>query len=207
MSEPLRTIDAQELLELYQSGIRDFNRIDLDDDDLSEVTLSGILLQYARVAWVDLSRSVFADADLTGTTLTGSMLWRTNFSRAQLTYTDLSRVNLIRGVLREASLRHAVLIKADLRLCDLREADLTGADLRRTDLRYADLRGACLEGAKLSGARLTGIQVDESSQGTLDAHRKFNYCSLINAPNPLRGVIISGSKVNRQQRLSVITKS
>lgn len=45
MSDELKTIDSSQLLELYNLGERNFNSIDLDDDDLSEVDLTGIHLR------------------------------------------------------------------------------------------------------------------------------------------------------------------
>jgi uncharacterized protein YjbI with pentapeptide repeats len=164
MSEQMRTLDSQEVLKLYRSGERNFSHIDLDDDDLSEVNLTGAIFQHAHMAWVDLSRSVFVDADLTGSTLTGAMLWRVIFLRAKLNCTDFSRTTMIHAALGEADLSQAILIKADLRLADLRHANLQGADLRRADLRYADLRGAQLVGAKLDGARFTGAKIDDNYQ-------------------------------------------
>ncbi len=166
MSEKIRTIDSHEVLKLYDSGERDFSHIDLDDDDLSEVILAGAIFKYTHLAWVDLSHSVFVDADLTGSTLTGAMLWRVTFLRAKLNCTDFSRAIMIHADLGQADLSQAILIKADLRLADLRHANLQGADLRRADLRYADLRGAQLHGAKLDGAKLTGAKIDDKTQHT-----------------------------------------
>lgn len=177
MSEQMRTIDSQEVLRLYSSGERDFSHIDLDDDDLSEVILTGAIFKYAHLAWVDLSHSAFVDADLTGSTLTGAMLWRVIFLRAKLNCTDFSRAIMIHAALGQADLSQAILIKADLRLADLRNANLQGADLRRADLRYADLRGAQLIGAKFDGAKLTGAKFDDSVQdtpGRLPHHQTYS---------------------------------
>ncbi len=119
-------MDADKLIQRYNSGERNFRDVSLREADLRGVDLSG--------------------ADLSGANLYGADLRKANLSGA-----DLRKANLY-GV----DLRKACLYEADLREADLYAAELGGANLGRANLYGADLSGADLHGADLTSTDLTG---------------------------------------------------
>lgn len=120
--------DAEDLLERYARGDRDFRGLDLHG-----VSLCAADLRDSNLSEADLSQVDFSDADLTD---------------AVLTLSNLNEANLIQAVLCGANLRDANLSEAELAGANLAGADLTGADLRA-----ADLAGACLDGTILVRTR------------------------------------------------------
>lgn len=113
---------AEELLQRYRSGDRDFRGIKLTDIFLRDVCLTGI----------DLSFADLPGAFLMGVSLRGANLRRANFMGAFLIYAqlrnaDLTQANLTDAWLTRANLQHACLIDADLTRTDLTKANLHGA--------------------------------------------------------------------------------
>jgi uncharacterized protein YjbI with pentapeptide repeats len=128
---------AQELLERYQQGERNFSGIDLQD-----ASLQNISLRHSDLLGANLRGANLYHADLRGTNLSGADLWRAD--------------------LRQANLQGAILHNADLRDTNMREANLRGAILRDADLRDALLWRANLHEADLQGADLRGANIDFS---------------------------------------------
>jgi hypothetical protein len=118
---PHAPISAEELLERYAGGDRDFRNVDLPEASLREADLTGINLAGADLSETDLTSAILARGDLRGT----------YFQSAHLGGADLRRANLSEA--------------------DLNGADLTGADLSGADIRGADFRGALLDGTNLVG--------------------------------------------------------
>jgi len=113
---------AEELLQGYRSGDRDFRGVKLTDIFLRDVCLTGI----------DLSFADLRGASLMGVNLRGANLRRANFTGAFLIYAqlkaaDLTQANLTDAWLTRANLQHACLIDADLTRTDLTKANLHGA--------------------------------------------------------------------------------
>lgn len=112
-------IPINELLSQYAAGERDFRGVNLSDQFLVGVDLSG--------------------ADLSEARLHGAVLEAANLTRVNLMRTDLSGANL-----RGADLTRANLVKANLQGANLRGADLSGAEMTEANLTGADLGGAIL---------------------------------------------------------------
>jgi len=113
---------AEELLQRYRSGDRDFRGVKLTDIFLRDVCLTGI----------DLSFADLRGASLMGVNLGGANLRRANFTGAFLIYAhlrnaDLTQAKLMDAWLTRANLQHACLIDADLTRTDLTKANLHGA--------------------------------------------------------------------------------
>ncbi|WP_299488135.1 pentapeptide repeat-containing protein [Acaryochloris sp. IP29b_bin.137] len=150
---------AEELLERYAAGERDFRNIqDIgfgnSDSFLSQVNLSGI--------------------DLSGSVLEERFMERTNFTKAILRETNFFESVLDGAIFREADLTNASLYFADLDRADLThakliEANLGGASMIGANLTGADLTGADLHGTYLDGANLTDANLFEAFIGDQEA--------------------------------------
>jgi serine/threonine-protein kinase len=120
---------ADELLNDYAKGKRDFTSRDLS------------LLNLSKVA-------------LTGANFHQSKLHKANLQGANLFNADFGRASLNQAILKNANLARAYLSHADLQGADLRGADLSYAYLSHANLRGANLCGADLTGAKISDEQL-----------------------------------------------------
>jgi uncharacterized protein YjbI with pentapeptide repeats len=110
---------AEDLLQRYATGERNFRDADLPRGCLAGANLRGSDLNAADLVSADLTDAVLIDA-------------------------NLCDADLRRAVLRGATLRGSRLSGADLS-----GADLTGADLEGADIRHADFSEASLRAAKL----------------------------------------------------------
>ena len=146
--------ELQEAHERYEKG-------ELSQQEIEEgwVQLNGIMLQFADLRCMDLSRITLRGASLKHAELNCSDLRSTVLDDALLDKAKLTFATLV-----DASLVNCSLVSADLSHCDLTGANLWGANLTHTDLRHAilknaNLRGAILVETNLEGADLTGSNV------------------------------------------------
>lgn len=210
-------MNAEELLEKYASGIRDFTGIHLGEAsligaNLTDIMLQGANLNVANLSSANLSRSNLSDAKLNVSRLSGANLSGANLSRASLNVANLIRsilvdanmpdvsmirAELVRSDLSRANLRRANMSESDLREVRLRSTDLTGAILTRVDLRNSVLTGATLEGADLHAANLGRADLNGALLRNVELrHASLNRASL-NGANlrgaNLRWVDLSGA--------------
>jgi uncharacterized protein YjbI with pentapeptide repeats len=90
----VEVMSAEELLERYAAGERDFGGIDLKEADLTGTDLSDINLSNANLIDVDLSEANLTSADLSGVRFTNVNLYGTDLAGINLTNVDLrSTVN------------------------------------------------------------------------------------------------------------------
>jgi uncharacterized protein YjbI with pentapeptide repeats len=137
--------------------------------DLSEVDLSGAILNEANFSRAFLFGVNFSNAELKGVNLSNSdlrkaKLGKSNLIKANLYNADIFEADLNSATLREADLRHtfawfADFSEADLRIADLSFAFLQQAKFSRADLSGAKLISADLDQADLSGANLTNADL------------------------------------------------
>jgi uncharacterized protein YjbI with pentapeptide repeats len=146
-----KVMTAEELLERYASGERDFSRAELSNTNLSELDLSG---------------SDFTEAHMEGVILQGACLQNCNFLSA-----SLSNANLINTDLRESNFLEATLY----------ETNLSSANLTGTKFDLAWLVGAILNTANLSNASLSGTSLENASLvDALLENTIFSYTTLVN---------------------------
>ncbi|MEM6447139.1 MAG: pentapeptide repeat-containing protein [Cyanobacteria bacterium J06642_2] len=93
---------AEELLEQYAAGERDFRKSNLRGANLARarlwyVNLRGADLTEADLRGVDFRRSNMMDTTLANANLQGASLRRTNFARANLQGANLERTDLSAG--------------------------------------------------------------------------------------------------------------
>jgi uncharacterized protein YjbI with pentapeptide repeats len=136
------SLGAEELLDRYASGDRDFRRLDLQGLSLRGVDLSACNLAGADLSEADLTEAILADAGLRDADLQSCRLHRT----------------VLRG--------------SDLRGADLSDSDLSGADLSQADIRGADFTGCDLRGTILVQTlrnRHTNFEGQDLSEAICDA--------------------------------------
>ena len=128
-AKPIK-VSAEEILQAYSSGRKNFGLKDLSMLDLQKV---------------NLSESKFH----------GSKLVKTNFQGA-----DLNRVIFTNSDLRQAMFRNADLNKALFKSSNLEGVDLRGANLSNANFSQTKLKGANFCGANLSNTNLTPEQLE-----------------------------------------------
>ncbi len=154
---------AEELLERYAAGERDFRGAELIGENmggaiLARVNLGGALLRDANLHGVD-----FRYANLKRALLIGANLQRADLRSSNLNQSDLEETFLQGANLQMAFFEGANLIGANLEAADLELAHFAGAVLRRANLRGANLRFADLLGADLQDTNLIGTNFQEAN--------------------------------------------
>ncbi len=102
-------MDAQDLLQRYARGQRDFSHADLQSADLSHQNLSGIGLAQANLSGANLT-----GADLHAANLRQAILKGANLTGANLTAANLRRTNFMDALLDTACLESAAMLGAIL---------------------------------------------------------------------------------------------
>ncbi|MFB6274541.1 MAG: pentapeptide repeat-containing protein [Halothece sp.] len=128
-SSSSRKLTANDVINQYKKGRRDFSEVNLYQLDLQEA---------------NLNRSIFRNAQLI----------QVNFQKADLREADFANGNLRRISLREAKLHNAFFSSADLQKADFRKADLTLANFKDAKLAEANFCGANLTNAKITEKQL-----------------------------------------------------
>jgi uncharacterized protein YjbI with pentapeptide repeats len=152
----IEVMTAEELLERYAAGERDFSGIRVSAEeydtifegrDLSGINLCGSTLS-GNWSGVNLSK-----ARLRGITGDGWDLRQGNLSQANLSGTDFIQCDLT-----GCNFTEAILVGTVFRQAVIDEANFTGANLRGADLSEADLEGANFSGTNLQG--VGGVNID-----------------------------------------------
>ena len=131
---------AQQLLELYNGGERNFQRIKLIGAELNGAFLCDADFSYAEMMLASLNEVAMVNTKLNRAYLSGA-----DFIDAYLDRAELIKADLVGADLDGASLCHANLTGCNFGGANLRGANLTGANLTE----------AILIGANLTGANLT----------------------------------------------------
>ncbi|MDY6781797.1 MAG: pentapeptide repeat-containing protein [Cyanobacteriota bacterium] len=152
-------MDADELLQRYAAGERNFQRLNL----------RGINLRGA-----DLRKINFGRTDLTEADLREANLSQANFNFAKLSRANLSKANLSKTQLSDASLIAANLSEANLSESYLNKAKLCGVSVLRNGWMTVNLNGcnlykADLSGTDISGLRLINVQLIEANLAEVQA--------------------------------------
>ena len=169
-------ITAEEFLQRYKEGERDFTGINLAGVDLSGKTLEyPISLSQANLSNANLSNANLVKVNLIGANLQGANLKSTNLQQADLIQANLSGANLTK-----ANLNYARLIQANLSQAKLSETQLSSANLTTANLSSANLTQAILNSANLIGADLSQAKVTKVNLSYADLRGvKLNGVSLV----------------------------
>ena len=127
---------AEELLERYATGERDFKGVDLSGVDLKDAELRGINLSQANLSGTDLS-----GADLSG------------YGFQQNTHPISS------------DLTDSVLINANLSWANLKFVDFSRSDLSGVDSTFSECGGTIFDDSIMIGVNFTGIKGSFSVDG------------------------------------------
>jgi DNA-binding XRE family transcriptional regulator len=150
-------LSAEDLLERYAAGERDFSGIYLIRLKFGKkfpmgVDLSGINLSGSNLSESDLRKVNLSGANLSGADLSNCWIKKANLSEANLSGADLSNC-----LIENANLSGANLSGANLKNTQMTESNLSGADLTSANLVYTILTGANLTNANLTDAHFTYV--------------------------------------------------
>jgi Pentapeptide repeats (8 copies) len=156
---------AEELLERYSAGERDFSGVTIKSGNLINANLRDINL---------------SDTDLSFTLLIATQLQGANLSEAclegaNLTCADLSCANLSRATL-NGNLIGTSFYKAQMSGVVMYKANLTGANFQFANLQSSDLGATILIGTNFFGADLRDSNLEEAS-----GIANFTEANLLNA--------------------------
>ena len=157
-------ISAEEFLQRYEEGERDFTGVNLAGVNLSGKTLeSNVSLSQANLSNANLANAKLIQVNLIGSNLQGANLNSTNLQSADLIGANLSGANLTKAILYSARLIQANFSQAKLSEANLNSANLTTANLSRANLTQASLSSANLTGADLSQAKVTKVNLSSAN--------------------------------------------
>lgn len=145
----LETVSIKDIQTKYQSGERNFQKLQLRRINLRGAILRGVNLQGSDLSYADLR-----NADLSNANLSECYLNEANLTGAKLRKANLKSAYLIKAYLTNVNLSNAI----------LKEAYLTGAFLTKANLMKADLSGALLNGTQISGVYLKGATYDRNTR-------------------------------------------
>ena len=151
---------AQQLLELYHGGERNFQAIELIGAELNgaflcDADFSQAEMMLASLNEVSMEQTKLNHAFLSGADLIDACLYKAELIKANLVGADLTQANLT-----EANLTGCNLGGANLSNADLSKANLTEAILIGTNLQNANLQGAIILGTNFSEANLENTTFD-----------------------------------------------
>lgn len=186
----MQRVNSAELLEQYTSGQRNFEYLDLSENNwfeanLREANFTGSNLTRVYMPYANLSQVSFRQSQLTHAELSDAKLGQSDLTNANLICANLCRANLRNATLRRANLSGANLTKVDLSNADLSDANLSNADLTGANLSKANLSNANLSGANFFRARKVDFTDACSDKTTIypDGYRKHDelgWISLLN---------------------------
>ena len=201
-------MEADELLQRYARGERDFRGVELFDDEYFDDE------PFRRKSPVNLKNADLTGINLAGADLSHAGLKGVNFSYADLSGANLSNVDQIEeefdtcapmNDLQESedvfiNLSYTKLSKANLTNADLTGADLTGADLSNVDLTNTLLEDVKLIAANLCNASLSGLDLshlDLSNAKLVEADLTFTDLTFTNLTGAdLTGADLSGANID-----------
>ena len=140
---------AEEILEAYDSGIREFRFAKLDDADFSGEILIGASFYGSSMRAANFTGAQLTHAQLKGADLTGA-----NLNGAQVNATDLIGANFTKATFRNADLTGAALCGANCY-----QADFSEAWLNNCNMSEALFKGSRLIRSKLSSVQFVDVDV------------------------------------------------
>jgi uncharacterized protein YjbI with pentapeptide repeats len=156
-----------QVLSDYRNGRINFSNISMQNADMSNVSLPGIIFTGS-----DLSATNFSNSDLTGAIFADCNLSRCLFDKAVLKNSNFECANLTR-----ASIRGVVIDKTIFRKANFMWAHLCGNDLVRADLTDAVLDWSCLIGTNISDEQAAAIP-EQALLTRSSQHSEKDYASL-----------------------------
>jgi len=165
LTSPDPPTSAQELLERYNAGERNFAGAQLSEAQLAGAQLAGASLAGANLDSADLRGADLSGANLLRASLKDANLRMTKLPKSKLDGADLTRAELTQAFMNGADAAAATFVGATLEMAELESADLSWAKLKGARLVNARMRGAKLLAADFEGADLqgtTGVRFNSS---------------------------------------------
>lgn len=131
--KPKVQLTAEQVLNEYSQGNRNFSEHNLNQLNLSSAKLAGAKFIKSTLIGINLQSSDLHKANF----------YNTNLAQANLKNTDLQNAEFVRANLKNTDLQNA----------NLRQANLTNAILKEANLRGANLTGAKVEDEQLKEAK------------------------------------------------------
>ncbi|MEM8545528.1 MAG: pentapeptide repeat-containing protein [Cyanobacteria bacterium P01_H01_bin.119] len=202
-------MNAEELLERYAAGHRDFTGVNLNETSLIGADLPHLVLRNASLNVTNLNSTNLSHGDFAGASfnvsrlsganlsfanLAGAKLNVANLIRAVATGANLTRVSMVRAELLRTELSNSNLSQANLSESDLKESRLRWADLSQANLSRADLRFSVLTAANLKSANLQAANLSRANlSGTNLVGAELRHANLTGAN--LRGANLRGANL------------
>jgi uncharacterized protein YjbI with pentapeptide repeats len=151
-------------------------RVNFESAKLSKANLTNTNFKAATLEGADLTKCLMKETNLTGANLTGATL--KNITSENIVFDDKTQLPTNYKIIKKhlvgpyAQLDNIDFEKADFRgtsleYASLKGANLKGADLEDVSLKYASLKGANLKGANLKGARLENAVLEDVTSGNI----------------------------------------
>jgi uncharacterized protein YjbI with pentapeptide repeats len=172
----VEVMTAEELLERYAAGERDFSGVTLRQGNLIKAQLAGINLSNATLSGTSFIGADLSESNLSGVCMDGGDFTSANLRRSNFQKASLSGVRLIGANCREANFSEAQMYRAFLEGAtfigaNLRNADLGATSILGTHFIEADMRGVNLDEARGS-ANFTGSNLTEAIIPEIDTRLK-----------------------------------
>ncbi len=128
----LKKISAQEVIQEYKKGRRDFSSIDCRDADFGNINFPGAVFSGSDLSFASFRNSDLTDCNFSGCVLDWStFVWakliRTNFTNAKLRWCCLNDATFEKTILRKADISWSVVLNTKFFDSDLEGADFTTA--------------------------------------------------------------------------------
>lgn len=151
----------------------DLYHADLTGSDLSNSWLNFATLNSAELKGANLTKTVFADADMRKASFEGAVLIQADFSNAnlkdaQFISTGHKITNLTETVFAYADVQNALFNGANLKRADFSNANLEGAHFTDADLRNITVKGTNFRGAFLNNAKLMNTNLTKADLQGVD---------------------------------------
>ncbi|WP_404783515.1 pentapeptide repeat-containing protein [Altericista sp. CCNU0014] len=160
---------AEELLERYAAGERDFSGITILAGNLIKAELTGINLSNATLSGTSFIGAILDDANLSGIYMDGGDFTRAELFGANLYKAMLDGCDFIGANLREANMSDTMLGDACLDAALFYRANLTGSNMRGSSRCGTNFKEACLQNAVLE----SGISAANFTDANLLGARDF----------------------------------
>ncbi|MFB2898105.1 pentapeptide repeat-containing protein [Aerosakkonemataceae cyanobacterium BLCC-F50] len=185
-------VSAEEILEYYEAGERNFSEarlknISLDNVTLTDINLQGAMISHINLINVDLRAANFQSARIVDVNVTKVNLNKANLNNVQIQGTQLSQINLTAASLRKATLAfvrnidNSDLTDANLEEIYVESSKMSNCCLIRANLSGADLRELYLNNSNLTEANLSNANLTFDSEFPLGKSRKLSDTELVNA--------------------------
>jgi uncharacterized protein YjbI with pentapeptide repeats len=168
-------MNAEEFLQRYKDGERNFSGVDLQGAELGhavfeDVDLSNSNLENANLRWTELGNVNLSGSNLRNIYLEGAQWYRlrireVNMSGAQLDHTNIENCDLTASVFNSLYAFQSCMDECELAGSVFNDADLHEFSFRKSDLTNSDMSGAILEDLGWYQANFSNVNLSQCLVG------------------------------------------